>query len=599
MKARLFCSLLPLLISFAPAFAKPPAAPAPPAFGEVVEVNLITIEVRATDRAGQPVLGLERRDFQLLEDGKPVEITHFLSLGPAAAPSSVSPAPAAPREAVAPPSASSAEGGTHLLVYVDDHHLRPSHRARVLRQVVDFARAHLLPADRVSVVTDDLGLKLRLPFSTDRAALEQVLAEIEKTPAIGVNAELARRSAFEAMMNEQETHAKQGGFCGSSVVVPVRDYAKEMRADALRTLGRLRFVVNSLAGVTGRKALLLVTDGIPLNPGEELVQAFIGLCGGGAAREGVYIADELSPGDSLGGAKPGNIHDVALDVQSYSLDDELRRLAAHANTQGVSLYTLQASGVQAGGGASLGTPERLLELQAVTSTLANNLKQPLVFLANETGGRALLDGNDYGADLARMRQELATYYSLGFVPAHQGDGKEHRIEVRLSRPGVRLDYRRNYRDKPPIEQTVDRTLTALMHGFADNPLEVRLESGSGTDVGDGTVAIPLHLHIPLFRLTLVPSGEAFAGKLRLLVVTSRAGGEPSPVRQVEVPVTVPREKVLIAYGQYFLYDLTLRLPPGQQRVAVAVRDELSSLASFLAQDIEVPAGGLYVNVSTQ
>lgn len=580
MKTR-FCCIL-LLVSPAYAFAaKPPAAPAPPPFGETVEVDLVTVEVRATDRDGKPVAGLELRDFQLLEDGKPVEVTHF---------SAIAPAPADSREAVAAPAPAGTPGPTHLLVYVDDQHLRPAHRARALRQIGDFARVHLLPGDRVSVVTDDLGLKLRLPFSTDRAALERTLAEIEKTPATGVSTEVARRSAFEDMIAEQENQAKRGGFCGNSVAQPVRDYAKAARADALRTLGRLRFVVNSLAGVDGRKAVLLVTDGIPLNPGEELLQAFIGLCGGGAVREGLNLPEELAPSDTLGyNVKTGGVQEIALDTQSNSIDDELRRLAAHSNAQGVSLYTLQASGLQAGGGAGLGPAERLLELAVVSSTLASNLKEPLVYLASETGGRALLDGNDYGADLARMRQELGTYYSLGFAPTHHGDGQEHRLEVKVSRPGVRLDHRRNYRDKPTIERTVDRTLAALMHGYADNPLDVRLEPGSGTDAGDGTVAVPLRLNIPLFRLTLVPNGQAFAGKLRLLVVTSTAGGEPSPVRQVEVPVTVPRQEVLTAFGKYFLYNLTLRLPPGQQRVAVAVRDELGALASFLAKDIDVAA----------
>jgi hypothetical protein len=309
------------------------------------------------------------------------------------------------------------------------------------------------------------------------------------------------------------------------------------------------------------------------------------------------LPEDLAPSDTLGfNVKTGGVQEIALDLQSNSIDDELRRLAAHSNAQGVSLYTLQASGLQAGGGASLGPAERLLELAVVSSTLASNLKDPLVYLASETGGRAMLDGNDYGADLARMRQELATYYSLGFTPTHHGDGEEHRIEVRLSRPGVRLDYRldyrRNYRDKPPIERTVDRTLAALMHGYADNPLEVRLEAGSATDAGasdagEGTVAMTLQLSIPLFRLTLVPSGETFAGKLRLLVVTSAAGGEPSPVRQVEVPVTVPRQEVLTAFGKYFRYNLTLRLSPGRQRVAVAVRDDLGAMASYLARDVEV------------
>ena len=589
MNAR-FCCIL-LLVSSAAAFAaRPPAVPAPLPFGETVEVDLVTVEVRATDRAGQPVAGLDLRDFQLLEDGKPVEITHFASV------ESSSPAAAGSGEAVAPPSTATpgTTGPTHFLVYFDDQHLRPAHRARVLRQVRDFARAHLLPGDRVSVVTDDLGLKLRLPFSTDRAALEQALAEIEKTPAAGVSVEVARRSAFENMITEQESQAKLGGPCGNSVAQPVRDYAKTVRADALRTLGRLRFVVNSLAGVTGRKAVLLVTDGIPLNPGEELFQAFVGLCGGGALREGLRLPEELAPDDTLGyNQKTGGVQEIALDTLSNSLEDELRRLAAHSNAQGVSLYTLQASGLQAGGGASLGPAERLLELAAVSSVLASNLRDPLVYLASETGGRAMLDGNDYGADLARMRQELATYYSLGFTPTHHGDGEEHRLEVRLSRPGVRLDYRRNYRDKPPIERTVDRTLAALMHGYADNPLDVRLEAGSGTDagnagnVGDGTVAMTLQLSIPLFRLTLVPEGETFAGKLRLLVVTSAAGGEPSPVRQIEVPVTVPRQEVLTAFGKYFRYNLTLRLSPGRQRVAVAVRDELGAAASYLARDVEV------------
>ncbi len=556
--------------------------------GEVVEVDLVNVEVRASDAAGRPVTGLRQGDFRLLEDGRPVTISHFAAVTPVASgPATAAPAAAMVGQDTAEPPAAEETPGVHLLVYFDDQHLAPAHRATVLRQLRELADEHLAPDDLVSVVTEDMSVKVRLPFSTDRAALDRSLAELASAPATGGDIERALAMAYNEMIDNQRAQVKLGDPCGMSVAEPIRRYAELARDDALRTLGHLRFVVNSLAGLGGRKALLYVSDGIPLEPGSELYQAFNQLCGGGALREGVGLPDDLSPNDTFGMRKPGAVEEVALDVAQRSLADELSRLAAHANAQGVSLYTLQASGLKTASTATLSPDERLLQVPAVTAAIADNLVQPLVYLASETGGRALLNSNDYVPDLVRMREDLSTYYSLAFVPAHHGDGKEHSLAVEVSRRGVRLDYRRNYRDKPPLEQAVDRTLAALVHGFADNPLEVILEAGAATAAGDGTLAVPLHLKIPLFRLSLLPSGDTFAGKLRLLVATSLAGGEPSPLHQVEVPVTVPRLQMLTAYGQYFAYDLTLHLQPGSQRVAVAVRDEVSAIASYLSRSLEV------------
>src|SRR5204863_4379190 len=141
-------------------------------------------------------------------------ISHFAAISPAAAAAAQLTAPdagtpvAESADGVLPPAAS--EGPTHLLVYVDDQHLRPAHRTRVLRQVSDFAASHLQPTDRVSVVTEDVGLQVRLAFSTDRAALERVLLEVEESSAGGYDIDAARLHAFEEMMNEQETMAKKG-----------------------------------------------------------------------------------------------------------------------------------------------------------------------------------------------------------------------------------------------------------------------------------------------------------------------------------------------------------------------------------------------------
>jgi hypothetical protein len=189
-----------------------------------------------------------------------------------------------------------------------------------------------------------------------------------------------------------------------------------------------------------------------------------------------------------------------------------------------------------------------------------------------------------------MREDLDSFYSLGFTPAHTGDGREHRIEVRARRAGLHLRYRQSYRDKPAAEKIVDRTLAALFYDIQENPLEITAEAGEATPAENGQYAVPLRLKIPLFKLAILSQQDkAYVGKLRVLVAVRDAAGSTSPVRQVEVPLNIPRKEVLNALGQYYVYTLTLKLRPGFQHVAVAVRDDLAATTSYLSRPVTVNA----------
>src|SRR5688572_31451547 len=65
----------------APVGSQPPAPALPSSpdasFREVIDVNVVNLTVRVTDQEGRPVRGLGRGDFEILEDGKPVEIANF------------------------------------------------------------------------------------------------------------------------------------------------------------------------------------------------------------------------------------------------------------------------------------------------------------------------------------------------------------------------------------------------------------------------------------------------------------------------------------------------------------------------------------------
>lgn len=603
MTSRFACRILIAL-----ALAGPPLAaqqnPPPPEFGEVIEVNVINVEVYVTDKAGNPVKGLKKGDFELLEDGRKVEITNFDAVDREPAPIAASPVAPQPQAPVAPATPQTPqiapEEHLNLVVYVDNFNIRPTNRAKVLQSLRNFLQEQLAPGDRVMLVTNDLGRpRVRVSFTNDPAALGAGLDEIGTLAANGGELDRSRRTTFETIMNLHRM-AYESPIdlvpCDRELARLAHGFAASARSEVLRTLGAIKLMVNSLAGIPGRKALLHVSDGIPLTPGEEMFQLLIELCGGGGATSGfgdsgsigalpTFDARELGP-QAYQAASEG-----PADAQSYSTANELTALTAHANAHQVTLYTLQASGLIAGGDADspLGDA-RYLQFPTIRSTIQDNLQGSLFTLANETGGRPIFNTNDFAKALTRMREDFSSFYSLGYSSPRQGDGRQHRIAVKVKKPGLKVRHRTGYRDKSTLERTADRTLAAVFHGVEDNPLDITVQVGEQTPAEKGQFSVPLQLKIPLFKLAVLNREETFEGSLRLFVVTKDKDGGLSPLRQVQVPLRIPRGQVLTAMGQYYIYTLTLTMPPGEQQVAVAVRDELAASTSFLSRSVRVGPG---------
>jgi VWFA-related protein len=571
---------------------QPPAVQPP--FGEVIEVQVVNVDVHVTDRNGRPVTDLRREDFEVFEDGKRVEVSNFRRVDPGtgAKPEAGSAPPASAPPGGKAPAGSGAgippEERLHLIVYVDNFNLDPAHRARVLQQLRGFL-ADLRPEDRVMMVTHDQGLNVRLPFTDDRVALEAALNAISELPAQGAMLESDRREALRQVLAIREAVRAIEGPCSRSIVAPAESYAEAARQEVLRSLGAMTVLVNSLSGVPGRKALLHVSDGMPATPGEEVFQFLFEICGG-ATTSGIEDVHDPDLEQSTQDMPQYRGREALLDVQRYSTVEDLNKLAAHANANRVTLYTLQASGLRgtASAAADLGPEDRLLQLPSIDFVKNANLRGSLTLLASETGGRAIFDANDVTPDLRRMKEELGSYYSLGYAPPHSGDGRVHRIEVKVRQPGLQVRHRKSYRDKPAIERAVDRILAAVYHGFEDNPLEVELEIGTQTPAQGDRFLVPIKLRIPLFRLGISPrQDQSYQGKLRLLVSTRDGRGGVSPLRQVEVPLQIPPEQILYAMGQFYEYELTLTLPRGEQHVAIGVRDESTTTTSVLSRTLTV------------
>jgi VWFA-related protein len=605
--------LLSLALTAHTAHAQPPAQNE--GFGEAVDVNVVNVDVYVTDKKGQPVTGLRKEEFELFEDGKRVEVTNFEAVKQQTATTVSAPAPAPqgePAPAAAAPAPAPAADPLHLVVFVDNFNIRPAHRARALQQIRTFLDRQVEPGSRVMIATHDIGgVHVRQPFTDDRAALARALDEVTRLSTNGGETDRAKRTALDAMFaiqadalslaeagppkrdDSEETPLEVP--CPVRIADPIKGYADSARAEVLRTITSLKMFVNSLSGLPGRKVLFHISDGISVTPGEELFQALAELCGGAATNSG-YGGSSTDPASMpmdarQYGPRAYQASQAMLDAQGYSTAKEWTELAAHANANRVTLYTLQASGLETSPSASAenlgGGRDQLMQLGNIMTIETNNRKDSLNVLASDTGGRAIFNANDLVPELDRIQQDLETYYSLGFAPRRMGDGREHRIEVKVRRPDVRVRYRRSFRDKSALERAADRTLAALFYGTEDNPLEVAVEIGEIKPAEGKTFNVPVRLRIPLFKLFLQDNQTNLVGKVRLLVATQSAGGDTSRVRQVEIPVRIPREKALVALGQHFQYELTLTMTGGAQRVAVAVQDVATSQTSYLARNVQV------------
>jgi VWFA-related protein len=142
-----------------------------------VRVTLIPVDVIVTDQQDRPVTDLKKEDFQILENGRPQEISHFSiqEFKPAAKPPGTSP----PTTLRAIPTAELApqDARTFLIMMGRGRHQTPF---KAVDALIRFIRDDLLPQDRVAV----FAYNRATDFTSDHARIAQVLELQSGTTAL-------------------------------------------------------------------------------------------------------------------------------------------------------------------------------------------------------------------------------------------------------------------------------------------------------------------------------------------------------------------------------------------------------------------------------
>lgn len=533
------------------------------AFVEAVDVSVVNVDVYVTDRKGNPVTGLTRDDFELFVDGRPEPLTNFYAVSgggtttlaaegiPVERRSNRTPQET-PATAISESEATPESQRLWMVIYVDNWNLDPLARNRVFRQLREFLNDMVGAEDQVMVVSYERTLHQRLPFTSDPQAVSRTLIDLEA---------VAGRSSGGVWEREQMLRAIDEAESSSEVSGRIRLHAEEVRNEMQFTLDALSQIVGSLAGLPGRKAVIYLSNGLPMTPGTDL-----------------FYAQQQKFRDSTALAREAE----------FNLSRRYQELTNLANAHRVAFYTLDAAGLEVAAGLEAEYRGRSATADWATSVLAShqaNLDDGLRFMAQRTGGMAILNTNDVRPGLEKVAAGFGSYYSLGFSHDMNVDGRYHEIQVRVKKKGLTVRHREGFREKSADTRMHEAVEAALRFGRDRNPLKVEISLASARQGEQRRRRLPLTVRIPLGELLLVRQGDRHVGRVTVYFSALDDNGDLAPVQSVLVPIEIPDADLDEALQSVWPVRQELLLGAGRQTVAVAVRDELADRASVLTSSL--------------
>lgn len=531
-------------------------SPSSPPLSESIDVRVVNVEVGVTDRDGNRVTGLGPGDFTLTVDGAPFPVEYFSEVrdGRTQAlpevPAGAEAAPAAGGAAERARPMSAAGGGTHYLVVVDDYFAIGAQRDLVLT-ALEHDLSRLGPEDRMAIVAYDGGRLTALsPWSGSQADLSGALDRARLRTAYGPE-RLAERSSFHneeilRSLGDEGTALdldSRSGQISAGVTAYGVTLLRQIQASAGAAAGAMR----AFSDVPGRKVVLLLAGRWPYS-----VRSFL-TGGAGLPRQ------ELPEGDRV-----------------------LRPLVDTANLLGYTIYPVDVPGPEGKSGADAEATQPSPPGSALSREIET--EQSLLYLADETGGRALLDGKRTDA-LARVTEDTRTFYWLGFTPRWQGDDRPHRLGVELRRPGLHARARSGFLDLSRQAETSMRLESALLLGSQAGALPMRVEVGLPKRLRRGVVELPLTLELPADLLTALPIGQGYEAHLELRFAATDEGGATSQIPVLPLTLTSGAPP---GPGQTLRHQMTIRLRGRADRLVVAAYDPLSNRMATAESSIGAP-----------
>jgi VWFA-related protein len=467
--------------------------------------RLVILDVVATDDKGEPIAGLKAEDFTALEDGKPQTISDFSFHRP--------PEGAAKASQLPPEIASNAPAYTSNsslnIILLDAINTDFSSHAYAQDMLIKYLGTG--PAIQPTAVFALEGkLEMLHDFTTDTQALKEALIHFKPQGPEHIADVYTAASPF----------GHQGSFKASP-------NARQI------TFSAMLFLAHSLKGYPGRKNLIWLSEGFPLN---------------------------LFP-DALVGAGAVQIEDFSPIVAKIA--DELM------NAQ-VAVYPIDAAGV--------------------TQNDRFSARTAMESVAERTGGKTFINRNDIDLGIRTSIDDGSTYYTLEYYPDNKKwDSKFRHIELKVNRPGTKLRYREGYYALGPDATTTDTAseVSRALDLNAPASTAVLFQARAVVPAEKGQkVVVQFHIDPHTLAFDRQSDDLQHAGVSCMVWAYS---GKGNPIRsEGDSAGALTAEQFQGVMKSYFPCNRPIELKPGHYTLRLAVLDKTTNQLGSTSLQVTVP-----------
>lgn len=543
-----------------------------PPLSETIEVNIVNIDVFVTDKQGNRVRGLTQNDFEVFENGARQPISNFAEYSGAASGDRVTANVPNAADAAAP-----REKRT-FLIFFERTQLANFQADPLFAALKDTVTQTVMPGDGVSVIVWSRNRIEHIEPTGDVAAIHATLdwlgqeakkaqtdfAQLQKEESAAIR-EFERNIAWMAANGggsltipgatppppDQQivsTDSVEGadGQSGVSTMLSMQMAWNDMKV----RVAAINSAITSIAGVEGKKVLLLATRSLGTVAGAEFAYA------AGAGR----LSADL--------------------VNRFGTDKLMQSIVDNANASGVTIYPVHLSRIRTAmpDTTAIDAPDpesSPVTLETAAYLSMQNETASLAQIAAKTGGLTAAGPTNVIDLFPRIASDVTDYYSIAYRVTPTGTDRARNVVVKARNPKYTVRARRQFVERSEPTRMRDRLRAALFGTKLDAPLRISASAGARKANGKKKVIVPLQIRVPIGELTLLPQGNGkHAGTFSVHVGAAVDLDELSDVVERTQRFEIDEAQLQQARAGHFTYEMDLEITEKTQFVAVAVLDEV-------------------------
>src|SRR4051812_11618910 len=380
--------------------------------------DIVSTDVIVRDNKGQFIADLGKNDFEVYEDGVKQDVISFILTHGGRVYNST-PAPAAPmmEGIILPPSRPTNDAAGRIwMIFVDDLHMDFQNTGRIKDLFKQISSELVHEGDMFGIVSTGPS-SIAIDLTYDRKRLTEAYDKISG-----------------AGLKPNEILDTPVGAEGPSEVRYRAHVAFDTAYNIMKTLESVH---------NRRKAFVYMSNGYDFDPFSETRK-----------KQADEKWKEMNPNSGNSDSSDGSNNSDASDTNPFmrvgnefsfaDLANELSELTREANRANASIYTIDPRGLV--GMPDLDQNVDMMDFQNYVRTSQDSLR----VLAEQTGGFATINQNDFKKALKRIDAETSDYYVLGYYSSNPDPTQRKRkVEIKIvNRPNLDMRYRTEYTLKP-------------------------------------------------------------------------------------------------------------------------------------------------------